>query len=123
MIKKIISWVLLLCLMVGLYGLIKPIPEGVDITGEIYQLNNNNVHFFSDTTYLDNAGHRQSEQQIFPEIFNMIKGAEHYILVDMFLFNDFLGTATTSHRQLSGELTKALINKNRYKKDCCHARQ
>lgn len=108
---KIFSWVLLICLTVGLYGLIKPLPEGMDVTGEIYHLNNNSVHFFSDITYLDSTGTRQSEQQIFPEIFKMIEGAEHYILIDMFLFNNFLGTATTSHRQLSSELTDALIIK------------
>ena len=117
MIKKIVSWTLLLCLIVGLYGLIKPIPEGMNGASEIYKVNNNSVHFFSDITYLDSVGHRQSKQQIFPEIFKMIEGAEHYILVDMFLFNNFLGTATTSHRQLSGELTKALISKKRQNPD------
>ena len=111
MFRKIISWIILLCLVIGLYGLIKPIPEGVNQTSKIYEVNNQDVSFFADRTYLNKNGERISEQQIFDEILRMINEANHYVLIDMFLYNSFLGTATTSHRQLTNELTQALINK------------
>jgi phosphatidylserine/phosphatidylglycerophosphate/cardiolipin synthase-like enzyme len=113
MFRKIISWVLLISLVVGFYGLVKPIPEGLNTASTIYSLNNDSIYFLSDKTYTDQDGTRHSEQQIFDEVFKMISEADSYILVDMFLFNDFLGTATSSYRQLSSELTNALIEKKK----------
>ncbi len=111
MFRKIISWVILFCLIVGLYGLIKPVPEGVNRASETYSISDQDVHFFADKTYVDESGIRHSEQQIFDEVIKMINEANHYILIDMFLFNDFLGTATSSYRSLSSELTNALVSK------------
>lgn len=111
MFKKIISWIIIFCLLVGLYGLIKSVPEGVNQASETYSISNQDIHFFADKTYIDENGTRHSEQQIFDEVLRMINEANNYILVDMFLFNDFLGTATSSHRALSSELTNALVNK------------
>jgi hypothetical protein len=41
----------------------------------------------------------------------MIAESDQYVLVDMFLFNDLLGAATTSYRPIAQELTDALIAK------------
>ena len=106
--KKFILFVLI---VVGLYGLLKPLPEGINIAGEVYSVPASSITFYSDVTYVDGEGSRHSEQEIFDEIFRMIEGAEHYILLDFFLYNDFLGTATTSYRELSQELTNLLIEK------------
>lgn len=113
MFKKVISWLILLCLVISLYGLIKAIPEGLNQTSTVYEVNDKDVQFLADRTYLNKNGERISEQQIFDEVLAMIKGANHYILIDMFLYNSFLGTATTSHRQLANELTQALMDKKK----------
>lgn len=109
MIKKIILGVIILVVIVGIYGSFKPLPPGLALEGKTYTAPGDSVHFFKDLTYTDPEGVRHSEQEIFDEVFRLIREAEHYILLDMFLFNDFLGTATTSHRALSRELTDTLI--------------
>ncbi len=97
----------------AVYGIFKPLPKGVRVAWPARNVSNASVQFFADRTYTDTAGMRHQEQEIFDEIFRMINGAESYVLVDMFLFNDMLGSATTSHRALSQELTDALIAKKR----------
>lgn len=97
--------------LVGLYNVYKPLPQGVSIAGAPRVVPQTAVTFLHDRTYVDDAGVRHSEQEIFDEVMSMIDQADSYILIDMFLFNDFLGTATTSYRQLSGELIDALIQK------------
>lgn len=122
MIRKIFSFLFrslkfIICLLIiasiafGIYGLFKPLPSGLNAKSEIYKVPNESVHFYRDLTYVDEDGTRHSDQQIFDEVFKMIDEAESYILVDMFLYNDFLGTATSSHRSLSSELTNLLIKK------------
>ncbi len=69
------------------------------------------VTFLVDRTYTDAAGIRHSQQEIFDAVLQMVEEADSYILIDMFLFNDFLGTATSSYRQLSGELIETLVKK------------
>ncbi len=113
MIKKIFLGFAILVVLVGAYGLWKPLPDGLQIESQIYHVPNSAVHFYSDKTHTDTNGVRHFNQQIFDEAFKMIQEANHYILLDMFLFGDFLGTATTSHRQLSKELTDVLIEKKK----------
>lgn len=54
-------------------------------------------------------GERQIQQQIFDGIFQLIDQAQHLIVLDMFLFNDFQGEAPELHRALSAELTQHLL--------------
>ena len=72
------------------------------------------VQFLADRTFTV-GGERQTHQQIFDAVFNMIANARHLVLVDMFLFNDYQGKGSEQHRALSDELTQALITqKQRY---------
>jgi HKD family nuclease len=111
MFKKIFLLLLLLVCSVSVYNVFKPLPQNLNIRGERYLLPESSVHFFTDRTYVDTSGERYSEQQIFDEVLRMIRTADSYVLVDMFLFNDFLGTATSSYRQLSDELVETLVAK------------
>ncbi len=99
------------------YGLWKPLPEGLRVEGAVHAVPDSSVRFLADRTYTDNDGVRYTEQEIFDEIFHMIRDAHSFVLVDMFLFNDLLGSATTSHRALSQELTDALIEKKKFQPD------
>jgi phosphatidylserine/phosphatidylglycerophosphate/cardiolipin synthase-like enzyme len=109
--KKIFLYLLILFILIGLFNIYKPLPDGLSKEGKIYKVSNDSVTFLSDKTYLDENLERQSEQQIFDEVFNMINNAENFILIDMFLFNEFQGKEKNAYRNLSGELVENLINK------------
>ena len=88
------TFILVLLILYGLgifYVVRKPLPPGVGIAGEVRTVPAEAITFLADRTYVDAAGERHSEQQIFDEIVRMIRGAKHYVLVDMFLYNQFQG--------------------------------
>jgi hypothetical protein len=41
------------------------------------------------------------EQEIFDEALQLIAGAEHFIVADLFLFNDYLGKTGAAYRPLA----------------------
>jgi phosphatidylserine/phosphatidylglycerophosphate/cardiolipin synthase-like enzyme len=67
------------------------------------------ARFLADTTYRDRSGTRHSDQEIFDRFFALIAGARRFVLVDMFLFNDFQGPVPETTRALSAEFTAALL--------------
>ncbi len=67
--------------------------------------------FLIDDSYLSAAGDRVLEQQIFDQVFDMIRNAQSLIVLDMFLFNGWQGPVKEAHRQLAAELTDTLIAK------------
>lgn len=112
MFKIIMFIVILFLLVVGFYHLHKALPENISYESEVYKLDSSSVNFLVDETYLDKEGNRKMEQEIFDEVFRMIDEAEHYILLDFFLYNDFMGTSENPpHRALSKELTNRLLAK------------
>jgi len=105
-----IAGVLLLWLIaVGIFQMFKPLPAGVDYAGKWRNISQDGVTFLYDLTY-EKDGERVHEQQIFDRVFSNIQNAENYILIDMFLFNEYLGNATSSYRSLSQELVDRLID-------------
>lgn len=111
MCKKILGALLVWFLIVGIYHTNKSLPDAVSYASPSYNISADEVHFLEDRTFLNEDGERESEQEIFDEVASMIDGAEHYILIDLFLYNDFLGTETSAYRALSSELTDALLRK------------
>ena len=110
-------WLLTLLIVVlvgiGFYHVYKPLPPGLDIFAS--ERSATDVQFLADRTFTSTDGERHTDQQIFDAIFEMIAGARRFVLVDMFLFNDFQGQLSETHRPLSDELTDALIaQKRRY---------
>ena len=89
------------------YHAVKSLPEGLSYRSEL--LPAPDVRFLCDQTGLDSSGARLMDQHIFDEIFAMIAKAEHLVVVDMFLFNAFLGAGPPPSRHLCEELTAALI--------------
>jgi phosphatidylserine/phosphatidylglycerophosphate/cardiolipin synthase-like enzyme len=73
------------------------------------------VRFLADSSWLDDNGDRQIQQQIFDEVFALVNDAHSYLLIDMFLFNDWQGPVPENHRALSGELTQTLITRKQDK--------
>ena len=94
----------------AIYHIYKPLPEGLDYTGK---LRHANVKFLADKTYLDAQGKQQQEHQIFNQILKLIDEAQTTIVLDMFLFNDEVGSSKIPHDKLTQNLTEALIVKKR----------
>jgi len=93
------------------YHAVKPLPAGLSYRSEL--LPATEVRFLCDQTCLDDSGVRVIDQQIFDEVFAMIAQAERLVVVDMFLFNEFLGAGPAPHRRLCEELTAALVARKR----------
>ena len=94
----------------AIYHIYKPLPEGLDYTGK---LRHANVKFLADKTYLDAEGKQQQEHQIFNQILKLIDEAQTTIVLDMFLFNDEVGSSKIPHDKLTQNLTEVLIVKKR----------
>ncbi len=88
------------------YASFNKLPEGISFAGGFYAAE---VKFLKDITWIDDKGHRHTEQEIFDEILRTIAQARKLIILDLFLFNDFQGRVKEKTRALSSELTKALI--------------
>jgi phosphatidylserine/phosphatidylglycerophosphate/cardiolipin synthase-like enzyme len=95
----------------GCYNLIHRLPPGVSYRGEIHH--GSQASFLADVTWVDESGERHVEQQVFDAVMRIISRAERFVLIDMFLYNDFQGDPPETTRALSGELTEALIARKR----------
>ena len=104
-----------LWLATGLMHRIKPLPAGLDHMGSYAPAGE--VAFLRDVTWLDGEGRRQVDQQIFDRVLELVGQAESLLVLDQFLFNDYLGSATNALRPLSRELTEAIVRRRRERPD------
>lgn len=94
------------------HAYLKPLPEGLSVKGETHLAETQDVNFLYDLTYQNPKGERVQDQEIFDRIFTLIDQSEEYILIDMFLFNDYMGGSEEEpHRKLYEELIEVLANK------------
>ncbi|MZR62403.1 phospholipase D family protein [Alcanivorax sp. DP30] len=87
----------------------KPLPEGLALRSTAFPAHH--LALLVDDTWETAAGTRGIRQEIFDEVFRLIDQAERQVVVDMFLFNDFLGAGSEAYRPLTEQLTRALIAK------------
>jgi len=99
-----------LVIIVGFTNHLKSLPENISFAGDIHKTDD--IQFLYDLTYKDKLGKTQVEQQIFTEAWKLIEEAEEFILIDMFLFNDYTDQEK-DFPNLSGELTEKLIKKRK----------
>ncbi len=99
-------------IIIGGYHSFKPLPQGISYEGKVHYIQDDDVKFLSDLTYESFDGKMTSEQQIFSEVFNMIKEAKEFIIIDMFLFNSYTDEKR-SFPNLSGHLTELLIQQKK----------
>lgn len=110
-IKKFLFLFILIC--IGTWNVWKPLPSEINKAWSTRALSSADVVFLTDTTYINEKGEKVISQHIFDEVVNMIHSSNSYILVDMFLWNDFLGGGTTTNRRLAQELTNELVQKKK----------
>jgi len=104
-----------LWLVVALWNLYKPLPEGTGIRGEIVETPLNQLRFYSDVTGADVFGAPVVHHQIFDSMLRVVGEARQYVILDFFLFNGQRGAATDvrPRRELSIELRDALLARKR----------
>lgn len=110
-IKKLFWSLMFLFFAVGTYHVNKALPKGISQQSPLRPAHN--VKVFSDHTYLNQTQKRQSRQAIFDEILAMIGRADKLIVVDMFLYNIYVGKSPSIYRPLSQELTDALLTRKK----------
>jgi phosphatidylserine/phosphatidylglycerophosphate/cardiolipin synthase-like enzyme len=101
--------------VVALWNLYKPLPEGTRIRGEPVETPLGQLHFFTDLTGADVFGAPIVHQQIFDALLKTISEARQYVVLDFFLFNSQRGGSIDAkpHRELSRELRDALLARKR----------
>lgn len=88
-------------------------PPGIAHNGQPYEFDQARLLF--DTTYMDAAsGERRSDQMIFDAMLEMVGQARELIVLDMFLFNHFHGQEQGWTRDVTTELTTALVKASRH---------
>lgn len=96
---------------VGIFHVFKPLPAGIDYRGREHFIPARDIEFLTDLTYEDPGGILLHRQEIFDTIFTHLDMAQENILVDMFLFNSYVGSGGEAYRDLSGELSRRLVAK------------
>lgn len=89
------------------YGQTKPLDRGLSVAGPSRSVQD--VEFIHDLSY-ERQGLPVREQAIFARLCRLIDEAEHFVLLDMFLYND-LHDRQREYPGLSGMLTSRLIEK------------
>lgn len=85
-----------------------PLPAGISMASPVVPVRPNDVRFLADVTQGDHH-----EQQIHDRLLELIAGAEAFVLLDAFLWNDYLGQDPgPPFRSLSHELVDALLAKH-----------
>lgn len=112
LLKKIFRLLAVAYVFIFAYLWAQPPHEELVRPERSFVVSDDRVHFLADETFVDATGLRVTKQEIWDTIFRTITHAEHFVFLDMFLFNDFQGTGTASStRALSGELTETLLAK------------
>lgn len=116
-------WKIILILFLGIYFIVfilnqvKALPKDISYESEFHEIPQNNVDFIYDLTFTDSKGNTVYHQEIFENVFELIRNAENYILLDMFLYNPELGKSNYSYLPLSSMLTNELLDKKNQSKD------
>jgi phosphatidylserine/phosphatidylglycerophosphate/cardiolipin synthase-like enzyme len=101
-------------MLIALWNLYKPMPNGTRVRGEVVETPVNQLRFLADVTGADVFGAPIVEQQIFDAMLRAIGQAHDYLVLDFFLFNAQRGALNTQpRRQLSAELRDALLARKR----------
>ena len=91
------------------WGLVKPLPVGLSVAGRQVAASEAGVEFLYDLAY-QSSGELVTEQRIFARLERIIAEAEHFLILDFFLFNG-LRNPEQSFPPLSSALTEALLRK------------
>jgi hypothetical protein len=106
---------LLLYLITALWHLNKPLPGGLD--ADLGPRPVSGVEFLVDSTWLEPDGRQRQSTEIFERMLDLIARAERLIVLEVFLLNEFAGTAGDGHRPLSSQVLEAMMARKRLHPD------
>ncbi len=108
--KKMILGIVILLVIVGpiFFSLFQRDPKGISFKGDYHQVNS--IAFLTDLTYTRN-GETIHELNILDYELTMIKEAQEFILIDMFLFNDGYDRSEAAYPPSVNKISEALIEK------------
>ncbi|MGD2122190.1 MAG: phospholipase D family protein [Gemmatimonadota bacterium] len=111
--RSLFRWVLAVLVTAWIFQwyfhLLKPLPEGISVSGP--HRSASGIQFLYDLTY-QHQGERVVDHQIFDRILSMIRDADEFIVLDMFLFNAG-GGDEEDLRPLSSQVTRGLLRRKR----------
>jgi phosphatidylserine/phosphatidylglycerophosphate/cardiolipin synthase-like enzyme len=108
-----LAFAALLLLVVAAWHRVEPLPPGVHVEGPWRTADAGQVEVLFDRTFRDGDGETVLDHRIFDRVFEIVDRAERLVVIDMFLFNDFAGTAGEGFRPFSDQLTERLLAKKR----------
>ena len=96
----------------------RPLPPGVSLAGPPRPLGTDGARLLLDrTVWNPDTAARRIEQEIFETVLRRIGEARRLLVMDWFLWNGWRGRGAEFHRDISAELTAALIEKRRASPD------
>ena len=97
----------------------KPLPQGTHTKSDWQASPAANVTFIADITTADAYGRAVMSQNIFDQVLGIVRGAQHFLVIDYFLFNSHMGAAggAAPLRALSSELRDAIIARKKQQPD------
>lgn len=95
---------------VSIYHTYKTLPKGISYESPTYKVDD--VEFIYDLTYKDKNNDQVIEQSIFSKINETIRGANDFIVIDMFLLNNYVDGGQ-DFPNLSENLIEELVNHKR----------
>ncbi|MEK5450256.1 phospholipase D family protein [Paenibacillus sp. FSL R7-0331] len=108
--RRKLSVVILLLILwlagITLYQTQKPLPPGISYESPVYKVTD--VQFWHDLTYQDGSADGGREEQILPRILQIIEESRQFLVIDLFLFNDYTHK-DQQFPEVSRELTDKLI--------------
>lgn len=93
----------ILYLSVIAYHQLKALPEDIGYAGEPRMIAEEEISFLYDLTYMEDD-EETYEHEIFEEVFSLIDEAEHFLIIDMFMVNEF-SDEERDYPKLSSEFT------------------
>ena len=90
------------------------LPEGLATKTEVY--NADNVDFYYDLNYETADGERKFDRQIWDEAYKILDEAQDFFLMDIFVFNDYLGKGVREKLQpidIATEFAEKILEKKK----------
>ncbi|MDY0132411.1 MAG: phospholipase D-like domain-containing protein [Desulforegulaceae bacterium] len=114
-VKPLMFFIAAILLSTGIFYFIKPLPDGTNFESDFQNVSQ--IKFLKDLTWVNKENTLEKDHEILNTILKKIDEAKDFILIDMFLFNDFMGKPLKKDQSLSNKLKNALIEKKKQNPD------
>lgn len=78
---------------IAIWQVVKPLPPGTHVSGAMQPAPAESLHLLTDVAAVTQRGEPASRQSIHAAMLTLVRNAEHFLVLDFFLFNDQGGPA------------------------------